>query len=95
MGSVQAAICEKGRNMNIDEFITTCTQAGYSSAETAKEYAGDRQEFTSEDIEEVWRMNERKLTLKNHQIGKERFRNYQGARTTKKLIVDHEKNANY
>jgi len=77
--------------MNLVEFIKACTDSGYSSKKVAEQYAEGKTEFTSEDFIEVWRINERKLTLKNNQIDK-RFRTYQGAKTTKKLIVDWEKN---
>ena len=41
--------------MTREEFLTTCYQLGYCSPIQAKEYAGDRQEFTDDDFIKVHR----------------------------------------
>lgn len=41
--------------MTREEFLTTCYKVGYCSPMQAKEYAGERQEFTENDFIEVYR----------------------------------------
>lgn len=44
--------------MTRDEFLIACFKMGYCSPIQAKEYAGDRQEFTDDDFIAVYRKYE-------------------------------------
>ena len=69
--------------MTKDEFIKTCVLCGYASAKVAREYAEEKDELTDIDFQEVWRINERQLDVKNGRL--DRMRAYQDAKTTKRL----------
>jgi hypothetical protein len=70
--------------MDREEFITLCSTSGYSSVKTATEYAKDKDVLSENDIIEVYRINERKIYLKN-KINDPKFRDYMGVKTTKRL----------
>jgi hypothetical protein len=70
--------------MTKDEFIKTCALCGYASKKVAREYAEEKDELTDVDFQEVWRINERQLDVKNGRL--DRMRPYQDAKTTKRLI---------
>ncbi len=70
--------------MTKDEFIKTCSQCGYASKKVAREYAEGKDELTESDFQEAWRINERRLDLKNN-VDYGRYREYRGVRTTKRL----------
>ena len=70
--------------MNKDEFIQTCSDCGYCSKVVARKYAKDRDEFTEEDFEEVFRVAQRMEAAKKDLGGK--FTDYDGTRSTKRLI---------
>ena len=63
------------------EFITTAKLRGLATAETAKQYAQGRNDLTEADLEEVYR--KQTTTDRAHEPSK--WRNYQGARCTKRL----------
>ena len=70
--------------MDKEEFIQACTEGGYSSKKTATEYSLGKNDFDGSDLVEAYRINERKLYLKNRQKYTD-YRTYEGVRTTKKL----------
>lgn len=70
--------------MTKDEFIKTCALCGYASKKVAREYAEGKDELTDLDFQEVWRINERLLDVKNGRL--DRMRAYQDVKTTKRLI---------
>lgn len=70
--------------MTKDEFIKTCVLCGYASKKVAREYAEGKDELTDLDFQEVWRINERLLDVKNGRL--DRMRAYQDVKTTKRLI---------
>ena len=63
------------------EFITTAKLRGLATAETAKQYAQGRNDLTEADLEEVYR----KQTAFDGQIGHNKWRSYQGTKSTKRL----------
>lgn len=63
------------------EFITTAKLRGLASAETAKQYAQGRSDLTEADLEEVYR----KQTTLDGRNGHNKWRSYQGTRSTKRL----------
>ena len=73
--------------MTKEEFLKVCAESGYCCREVAKEYATAKEEFTYEDLREVWLINQRRLVLKNGEIDK-RFRIYSGVKTTKRFDTD-------
>ena len=70
--------------MTKDEFIQTCSDCGYCSKAAARRYAKDKEEFTEEDFEEVFRVAQRMETVKKDLSRK--FTDYDGTRSTKRLI---------
>ena len=70
--------------MNKDEFLLRCKNEGYCRSKTAKKYAKGKDVFTEDDIISVFRMEQQQISAQESHD--KRFRNYQGARCTKRLI---------
>jgi len=68
-----------------DEFVTIALHCGYASRKTAKKYAESKGSLDESDLIEVWRVNERGLDVKNRRVERSKYRNYEGAKTTKRL----------
>ena len=51
--------------MTSEEFIYLCQVSGYASKRNAVKYATGKDEFTEKDIEEIHRINERRLDINN------------------------------
>jgi len=67
--------------MTQTDFITTAKLRGLATAETAKQYAQDKNDLTEADLEEVYR----KQTALDGQNGHNKWRSYQGTKSTKRL----------
>lgn len=75
--------------MTRDEFLIACFSSGYCSLAQAKEYAGDRQEFTDDDFIEV----HRKAEAEHYRSTGDRMLG-DGAYTTKRYYHDGESEGN-
>lgn len=69
--------------MNKDEFIKICRESGYARKAVAEEYCKGKDAFTEDDFLEVWRINQRKLDVKNGALD-DRMRHLLDNKTTKR-----------
>ena len=67
--------------MTRDEFITSAKLRGLASAKTAMEYAKGKIDLEETDLEEVYRIQ----AAHDGQDGHNKWRNYQGTKSTKRL----------
>ena len=67
--------------MTRDEFVATAKLRGLAAADTAKEYAKNKTVFDEMDLEEVYR----KQSAHDGQDGHNKWRGYQGTKSTKRL----------
>lgn len=67
--------------MNREEFEQIATQSGYGSKKSVERYAAGRTEFTEDDFIKLYRMNSDRRVL-----GNPKWRSYEGAKTTKRLV---------
>ncbi len=73
--------------MTKDEFILICTKCGYASKRVARFYARDKSELSDDDFIEVFRIFERLMASKNHEVD-ERFAAFEYGRTTRIISDD-------
>lgn len=66
------------------EFLKACSSGGYCSKKVALEYAGDREEFTEEDIEQAFRYAQERTP---HSSGGKWHSLAYGSKTTKRYTV--------
>jgi hypothetical protein len=67
--------------MTRDEFIASAKLRGLASAKTAMEYAKSKTIFDETDLEDVYRIQ----TAHDGQDGHNKWRSYQGTKSTKRL----------
>jgi hypothetical protein len=69
--------------MTKDEFIATCINGGYCSKKVAEVYYQGKDNLTDNDLIEVYRIRDRKITVKELAIKNEKYHNVEGTKTTK------------
>lgn len=65
------------------QFIAGCVMCGYCTKKTAEKYAAGKDDLTDADFEEVYRIEQDKLS--REEARQRDWRNFQGARTKKRL----------
>ena len=76
--------------MTPDEFISSASSLGYCSKKAAEQYTVGRDNLTEDDYTEVYRIYQRQLDIKDGRVDQGKFRNYCGAKTTKRLAREGE-----
>ncbi len=73
--------------MNKTEFLNTCRCGGYCNVKTARAYAEGKDEFSDEDIENVYRIEQDRISKRAAESFK--YGVYQGVKCTKHLVNTH------
>ena len=90
---INGAIIPEAQTYTPDEFVRVCTQSGYASRKTAKEYVAKHagRPLTDDDLIEAYRDQERKLSA-DERIYKsgDKYAIGNGSYTTKTISGDKE-----